>query len=293
MFFGKTWARRFFIGLLIKIFLGVLALPAVGEEPPKGEAPGTALMIKPGEAPEVKEEPSPKLAATATVDFFSQYIFRGVALSRGPVLQPAVAVTYRGLAANVWGSFDPDERNPFLGRARGARWNETDFTLSYTRKVIKGLSLTGGAIYYAIKGQDSLEVYGGLAYAFPWLTAGFNAYREVSHFPGWFLQVYLQRSFPLPYRGMSLELYASFGFEISHDPVAFPDPGRPGRAFQGPLVGHLMAAWNIPVTKVITISPKIMYWYALGGGATRVLEVLSWDGRHNHLMGGVTITAAF
>jgi hypothetical protein len=54
-----------------------------------------------------------------------------------------------------------------------------------------------------------------------------------------------------------------------------------------------MVTLNIPVGKYVVVAPKIMYWYALGGQSTATLSGLSWDGKHNHILGGVNLAVNF
>jgi hypothetical protein len=263
------------------------------------------------EEPKKADEPE-KLQFTAQVDFLNQYVFRGVALSRGSlVMQPFSTLSYRGVTFNVWGNLDTFEQNPFgfkKPNRQAGRWNETDLTLSYTREVLKNLNLTGGIIGYILESNnsqfDSVELYGGFGYKTPWFEFGFAAYREVSHFPGTYLQWYVTRSFDLPWYGLSLDLWASWGAELSNDRAAFPIPTSTAGVFknqfyQGFHAGHLMATLNIPLGKYVKISPKVMYWYALGGDATAVIggrgpnPGLSWDQRHNHVLGGATVAVSF
>lgn len=104
--------------------------------------------------------------------------------------------------------------------------------------------------------------------------------------------------------GASLDLWASWGAELSNDKLAFPIPndrgGYSNRFYQSFHVGHLMATVNFPIGKYVKFSPKIMYWYALSGDATRVIggpgeanPGLSWDRKHNHVLGGATLTVNF
>jgi hypothetical protein len=289
--------------LLVLVFSFALFLASPGRAE---ELKATEIQeLKPGEVKkpeEVKEvKAEEKVQFSASVDVLSQYVFRGVALSRdGAVFQPSVTISYKGFAANIWGNFDTNERNPFGSTApnRGnPKWNETDFTMSYSREVLTNLSLTGGVIYYALdsnnSAHDQLEIYGGFGYKFPWLETGFAAYKEVSHFPGWYLQLYVTRSFELPFAGASLDLWASWAAELSQDKAAFPVPDNPDKFYRGLHAGHLMATLNFPIGQRFKFSPKIMYWYALGGDATQVIEGLSWDRKHNHVLGGATISASF
>ncbi len=260
------------------------------------------LAVNTSRAEEAKpEEPAPpeKPSWILQTDIYNQYVFRGVALSRGSaVLQPSFTGSYKGFTVNVWGNFDTSEKNPF-GRdnRRGPKWNETDLTVSYTYEVIKNLNLTAGFINYVLDSNnsqfDSQEIYGGFGYKLPWFEFGFAAYREVSHFPGTYLQWYLTRSQELPWYGMSVDLWASWGAELSNDKAAFPVPNNPDKFYQSFHVGHLMATLNIPVGKYVKLAPRVMWWYALGGDSTSVIQGLSWDGKHNHVLGGGSIIVTF
>jgi len=291
-----------------------LALTLVGSSPGRAEdvkaketqgvQPGEAKPeeikeIKPEEVKEVQLPEKPQW--TLGTDILTQYVFRGIALSRGSaVLQPSYTGSYKGFTFNAWFNFDTSEKNPFSIKRPNShqfRWNETDLTFSYSREVVKNLTLTGGLIYYILDGAnspfDQLEVYAGFGYKLPWFEVGFAAFREVGHFPGTYLQWYVSRSLDLPLWGASLDLWASWGAEISNDKAAFPIPGKPNQFYQSLHAGHVMATLNFPLGKYVKISPKVMYWYALGGDATKVIAGASWDGKHNHVLGGATISVTF
>lgn len=262
------------------------------------------LTVTTSRAEEAKpEEPAPpeKPSWTLQTDFYNQYVFRGIGLSRGSaVIQPSFTGSYKGFAANVWGNFDTAEKNPFgLKRVNSGqpRWNETDITLSYSYEVIKNLTLTAGFIYYVLDSNnspfDSQEIYGGFGYKLPWFEFGFAAYREVGHFPGTYLQWYVTRSQELPWYGMSVDLWASWSAELSNDKAAFPVPNAPNKFYQSLHAGHLMASLNIPLGKYVKVVPRVMWWYALGGDSTSVISGLSWDGKHNHVLGGASVIVNF
>ncbi len=220
-------------------------------------------------------------------------------------MQPALTGTYKGFAVNVWNNFDLREENPYSLTRRNckqAHWNETDLTFSYTREVYTNLTLTGGTIVYLLSGADStynsVEIYGGADYKLPWLNFGFNVYREVNHFPGTFLQWYVHRAFDLPWiKGMNLDLLASWSAEFSNDKAAYPvfDSGGnlENKFYQSLSAGYVGVTLNIPVGQYVVVAPKIQYWYGLGGQSTGTLSALSWDGQHNHLLGGVNLAVNF
>lgn len=247
--------------------------------------------------------------ASFGVDIFSQYVWRGFALSRNSaVLQPSITVGYKGFSVNLWGNFDASENAPWALTPRtGAKWNETDFTFGYTREVyqgtwLKSLSLSLGGIYYAYDSTlypqgDSFEITYGVTADFNYAVLAITANHEVLHYPGWLLTVGLSRKFDLPWYNLSLDLGHNFLFLFSRDWVAYPakpfsNPDST-KAFNAPLAGQLYAALNIPVHKYVTISPKMGFWYALGGGSTELLRWGSWDAKHNHVYGGLNVTFAF
>lgn len=234
-------------------------------------------------------EDADKPTASVSIDFMSQYIWRGFALSADSlVIQPSVTVGYKGFALNVWGNLDTDQNNPDPKFLRGVKWNETDLTLSYTRELYPNLTGTVGMIYYSLanppgNADDSFEVYGGLSYALPWFTIGVTGYREAYNFPGWWMQIDLSRNFKLPWYDMSADVGASFGY-LDSDPSNFAKWHA----------GMLNAALNIPIGKYIVISPKIGYSFPLHDeDQTPILRTGSWDGEDSHVFGGIRITASF
>ena len=246
----------------------------------------TAPLMADETAPADKPPAAPaedKPVTTLYVDILSQYIFRGVALSRdSAVFQPSGTVTYKGFSVNVWGNLDTAD---YVNNNGSTKWNETDFTVSYTHELFwKELSLNVGTIYYSLIPDDTFEVYAGLAYTFPWLTVAATGYRDVMAFPGWWLQIDLTRNVPLPWYDMSVDLGASFGYTSAdnHDDN-----------FSGWTAGLISAALNIPVGKYFTITPKVGYAFPLASDAETRLQDLSWDGRANHVFGGVRVTATF
>lgn len=290
--------RHIIAALLVSLLLLWAALgPAAAQAP--GDPGAEAELAK--EATTKPDRPE----VSASVDMLSQYIFRGVAFSRHSVVfQPSMTISYKGFAANIWGNFDTNERNPFgiTNPNRGAaKWNETDFTFSYSREVLKSLTLTGGIIYYAldsnISSTDSFEVFGGATYAFPWFEAGFSVFREVGNLPGWYLSWYVSRSFELPVNikflagKPSLDLLAGWSAEFSNNRNVFPT--EDGSLYQSLHAGIISAGLNIPVHKNVTVTPKIQYWYALGGQSTYTIRTLSWDGTQNHIVGGVSVSTTF
>jgi hypothetical protein len=297
------------MGLLIG-FMAMMLVSGLGT----GIAPVTPVLAEEAVAPPEEAPAEEKPTASLGVDIFSQYIWRGFALSRdSAVFQPSLTIGYKGFAVNIWGNFDTHENNPFIVPGpdnRGAKWNETDFTASYSRDLyngtaIKAITANLGVIYYALDSVnspqgDSFEIFYGLSADVNWFTLAATANQEVFHYPGWWLTLGISRVFELPFKiqdnsNVSLELGHNFLFLFSRDQVAYPDlsTSNPVKAFNGPLTGQFYATLNIPVHKYVTISPKIGFWYAAGGSATSLLAAGSWDNQQNHIYGGVNVTFAY
>ncbi len=319
-----TW-RSLTIILTICLLWGAAggALSAArADYPAETPAAPTGETVVKAEAQAAEED---KPTASFAVDLMSQYIWRGFALSRDSVvLQPSVTVGWKGFSVNIWGNFDTYEKNPFIGPPwRGGKWNETDFTLGYSRDIyngdwLKAVTVSVGGIYYVLDGTanpqgDSFELYTGLAVDVNWFKLAAVANYEMFHYPGVWLTLGISRVFELPFvplEGATLEVGNNILFLFSRDQAAYPDPqdrrlasDEPlrARAFSDPLAGQLYATLNLPVYKYVTISPKVGFWYALGGKSTYLLggggrnsfTGLSWDNQHNHVYGGVSVTFAF
>lgn len=307
--------RKLLVLLVLGCFWGALTpgLPALAEEQAAVEQPAAPAENK--EAAAAEDKPT----ASVSLDILSQYIWRGIALSRrSAVLQPSVTVGYKGFSLNVWGNLDTNQSNPFIAppNYQGMKWNETDFTFGYTRDLyngtaIKAITANVGLIYYSLDKTfnpqgDSLEIYWGLAADVNWFKLAATVNKEVLHYPGWWLTLGISRVFELPYKiqennNINIEVGNNFVFLFSNDAAAYPDPSNPNldTPFSGPLVGQLYVNFNFPVHKYVTITPKVGYWYALGGNSTALLSGnqnyvgASWDGMHNHIYGGVNVTFAF
>ena len=267
--------RNYRVGTIVLsvllLFVGCFAVPAVKAEEQKEDKP----------------------TATIGADILSQYIFRGYALSRdSAVIQPSVTVGYKGFSLNIWGNFDTDDA---MAR-QGSNWNETDVTFSYTHELFKNFNATVGTVYYGIEGPDSFEVFGGVSYAFPWVTVGLTAYREVAHFPGWYVQLDVSHTFTLPWYGMTFDLGGSFGYatlEHKDNVLSITNGAFNTGSYSALHAGQILGALHIPVCKYFTVSPKVGVAFPLSDLASHRIAAGSWDTQDTHVFGGVNLSANF
>ncbi len=234
-----------------------------------------------------------KPSTDLSVDILSQYVWRGFALSNDSVvIEPSMTVSYLGFYVNFWGNYDTDQETN-----GEAKWNETDFTFGYTYDQLPyGLALDVGGIYYALDGtKDSFELFLGLSGTCPVTGAslGLTLYREISHYPGWWVEISAGKDFSLPWYQSTLSLSASAMYLDSNDRSAYPDPDNPDDEFSGWLYLQLGAETNIPVGEYLSLTPKIYYQFALTGDAKDLLSAGSWDENHDHFYGGINLNFAF
>jgi len=267
----RTGLRGVLVGLVALVLVGFMARGIRAEEP----RPSTDL----------------------SVDVLSQYVWRGFALSDDSVvIQPSVTVSYRGAYVNFWGNYDTDRNNEHDKSLDGADWNETDFTLGYTYDGLPyGLTLDAGSIYYALEGDDSFELYLGLSATCPktGINFGLTVYREISHYPGTWVELSAGRDFELPWHRATLGLSASAMYLDSDDEGAYPDPDDADDAFSGWLYMQLGAEINIPVGRYLTVTPEVYYSFSLSDDADTLIEDGSWDNHHDHFFGGVRLSFSF
>jgi hypothetical protein len=111
------------------------------------------------------EEPAgtwaPDSSASINFSLLNRYVWRGLLVTDGPVVQPVVEVEHRGFFVNVWGNMDLDDVN---GNER--EFNEIDLTFGYSHD-FRLVSVTGALIHYTFPStlfEDTTEIVGSAAF---------------------------------------------------------------------------------------------------------------------------------
>jgi hypothetical protein len=256
------------------MILGILAGMVFAEE------------VKPAAAPAPAAEP--KVSGFASVDVMSNYVWRGIKVSNSWVVQPSVGIGYGGFAANIWGNYDSDVAEATSSSTGHGEMTEVDFTLSYTKSFDK-LTLGGGYIYYAFDGfNDTQEVYVTASYDVL-LSPALTVYYDYDEGNGAFIIASIGHTFKLP-KEMGLKLGALASYNIENGIMGFDADGDKFSNFYN---AELNAALTIPVTKAISVTPKIAYSFALSDDAKDAMGGLANDGRHDILYGGLNLTLSF
>ena len=236
-----------------------------------------------------------KPTASADVGVFSKYIWRGYELSDDSlVVQPSVTVAYQGFSVNVWANADTafDDRDPTTDDK--SQLTETDLTLGYDHS-FGSVGVGVGYIYYGLDGiDDSEELY--LSVGLDVLLAPtLTIYREISHLPGWYLNLGISYSFELP-KDISLDLSGSIGYYYSDDDAFVEIDDRLNATtnkYQALHDGMLSAGLTIPLGKYMSITPSVSYTFPLSDDADNLLTSSSFSNDSDFLYGGVTLSIAF
>lgn len=138
------------------------------------------------------EDKEDKIAVDVRADFFSKYIWRGMALNKDPVLQPSVNVGYKQLTATLWGNLELtdiyDNKNQVT---------EIDYVIDWSDETgIKGISYSVGLAHYTFPNtnfEDTTEIYAGLNFDC-FLNPSIKANFDVDEAEGIYLQFGLSHS---------------------------------------------------------------------------------------------------
>jgi len=224
---------------------------------------------------------SPHVSGTASVGFFSNYVWRGQKLSNSYVIQPSIGITYKGFGANIWSNIDSDYDDK-------VEHTETDFTVDYSFSIEK-FSFDVGYIYYGLEGaEDTQEFYLSAGYDML-LNPTVTIYYDFDEGEGGFIVASVSHSFELT-SDISLDLGASASYNLRNKVMGYDSNGDEFSNFYN---GELSASMGIPVTEAITIEPVVSYSFPLSNDAEDALRAISDDGDDDILYGGLTITLSF
>ncbi len=230
----------------------------------------------------------PAVSGSASVDIMSNYIWRGQKLSNSWVVQPAVGITYGGFGASIWGNYDSDRSEAGSASSGHGEFSEVDFTLTYSRS-FDTLTLTGGYIYYAFDGaNDTQEVYLTASYN-TLLSPALTVYYDYDEGNGAFIVASAGHAFSLP-KDILLKLSAYASYNMRNKVMGLNDDGDRFSNFYN---AEISSSLTIPITKAISITPKIAYSFPLSGDAKEAIGSVSDDGRKDIVYGGLNFALSF
>jgi hypothetical protein len=232
----------------------------------------------------------PKVTGNASLDFMSNYVWRGIKLSKDFVIQPALTISYAGFSMNMWSNLDTNYYGNSMD-GKKFKHTETDITLNYTHSFDK-LSLTGGFIYYGLEGApDTQELYLSASYDVL-LKPTLSLYYDIKEGKGGFLTASVGHSFELS-KDIALNLGALVGYNLKNKVMSYE--ASTGKNFNNFYNAELSASVSIPLTKQISLTPKASYSIALSSDAKTAIGAMDVSGKDkkNIFYGGVNISFNF
>ena len=267
----------------------------------------TALAVS--GAPLWAEEEKP--TGDFTVAAMSQYVSRGYELSRnGIVIQPSMTIGYKGFSANLWGNLDTAPYSPSPGNTSyTGTWNETDFTLSYS-KTLGLFNVGGGYIYYSLASlnkdaadrNDSEEIFATVSLN-TLLAPTLTVYKEIDHYRNWYFLLGISHVVELN-KMASLKLAATASYLLSTDAETYPkfdSSALPtSDKFSNFHDGSVTVSLPVKVANYITLTPTISYIFPLSSDAKDEMKglglkgsVLPADRDSSFLCGGISASFSF
>ncbi len=225
-----------------------------------------------------------KPTADLSVSFLSQFIWRGFEKTQDSmVIQPAMAMEYKGFAIDLWGNLNTDSSNVSTDN-----WTETEMTVSYSQAL--GMTeLTGGYIYYSLDAEEDSQELFVKASVDTLLNPTVTVYREIWHSPYWYFTFDVSHSLPIT-NDINLDLGAEISYFLSNDPEIYHEPSNHEEELNDFHTCLLSVSTTIPVAKYISVTPELHYSFALGSESSDLIDAKSIDGNdHNFLYGGVTV----
>ena len=223
------------------------------------------------------------VTGSASLGAFNRYVFRGYRLGRDSlVLEPSLAVSYRGFSATFWGNIDTRETATacFVPDRPGRKsFDEVDLTLSYARSVGK-IGLTAGFIYYGTKfTAETQELYVGASLDIPGRPT-LTVFRDIDSYPGTYFLLSLAHSVPLK-KKVTLDLGASaayFSGSADYWRTYLPSAGSyTGEKYRALHDGMIKAGVTYSLGKSLGLQGGAQFTFPLSAAAARTVDGHSYN----------------
>ncbi len=311
----KDNMKKIITAVLLLLIIAVLPVTSWAEEQkPSGvEQKDVMNQSTPVSSPEQKpvEQKHEEDKVTGEIDLsvLSAYIWRGYEQTRDSVVvQPAVTISYKGFSVNVWGNLDTKPYSATDAKY-GAKYTETDYTVSYSKK-FGILQITPGYIYYALGAPyaggtaplDSQELFLTLGLD-TILSPTLTVYKEIDHYHQWYFLLGVSHTIEFN-KVISLKLVASASYLLSADETTYakydsnslPTMDKYNNFHDGTVTASL----PIAVCKTLSITPTASYVFPLCDDARYEMRAYGKRGAANpsdrdsaYLYGGVTFSFSF
>jgi hypothetical protein len=227
------------------------------------------------------------LGVTASADLLSTYMWRGIRMSKGWVVQPSLTIESHGVSLNLWGNVD---LSTFPGGSEHtpSRFTEADLTAGYGRSVGKA-TVTGGVVHYHMhEAANATELFASVSVDAP-LSPAVAGYYDVDD-GGGFVSLSVGHELVLR-RGVRLRLGVSVFDNLGSELLGVDEDGRTINGIYG---ADATASFSVPLTPSLVVSPRIAYSTGLGAKGRAGLRSVSIDGATpSRVYAGLSVVRTF
>ena len=146
-------------------------------------------------------------------------------------------------------------------------------TISYSHAARGATTLSAGMIYYGNRGApDTTEFYGSVSREMV-LNPTLSFYYDVDEGDGAVALVSMNQDLPL-FADVSVSLSAAASYNMNHRVMG---TGFDGEPFAGFYHGELGMSVVVPVTRRLTLAPRVLYTFPLTDTARHAMQDASYD----------------
>jgi len=226
-------------------------------------------------------------SAGASVDVMSQYVWRGIALSNGLVMQPSVDFNLGALNVNMWSNIDMDP----IGTEESSAYNETDLSIGYSMP-FEALDMSIGYIYYSLgdPALDTHEVYLSVGKELGPVAPYLNIYYDVDEGSGIYAQLGADYAMELSdSASLSVGAYVSY---VVDNKVMLVDAS--GLETSDLYNAEVSVSLDYAVNDNLSLSPMLSYTTSMSDDAETSIKGMSFDGKTDSVTyGGVSLALGF
>lgn len=167
-----------------------------------------ALVMLCGQIPAIADDDETPVSLNAEISFLNMYVWRGMRLTDGPVMQPSATLSIGGFSANVWANMDLDDVN-----GEEYTFSEVDYTAGYALS-LGAFELFAGALIYTYPGTDyasTTEIFAGFSVDGP-LEPTITLYRDIDQIEGFFVTFGLTHALEIEGTDGVINLFAEAGW---------------------------------------------------------------------------------
>ena len=208
------------------------------------------------ERQEPAKEGGPEVSADLAATYNGMYVWRGLRVVDGPVLQPSATLGYGGLSVNAWGNMDLSDVN-----GQDEDFTEIDLTLDYSWSW-KDLNLSAGTIYYtfphASANISTLELYASAGLD-TLLSPAVTVYQDVDEAGGTYATISAGHTFEdlfEPVEGVPVAL--SLGGSLAYGSSGFNEFYYSTNS-AGLADGVLTASLPVQLSENLSLAPSVNY----------------------------------